>query len=361
MMRRAYPGWGSQFGVDRAAAWCRALCQASLLVCCAAAATPLAPPVALASPATEADEAAAPRDFAKYPAIVESDSSEDIYALGDIHGDYDRATALLYTHHLLAAIPTKPEDARWSGGHATLVCTGDYVDKWTDGLKVVQFLQALQTSARAAGGQVYLLLGNHEVEFLADPKGSKTSDFADELKAAGYKPSDVAKGKVPLGAFLRGLPIGARVREWFFSHAGNTAGRTLTKLSHDVESAVDSDGFGASILSADDSIVEARLSPSVWWESSGDPVATLTAYTTALGVKHLVIGHQPGSYTFAGAGTRDKGTVYQALGMVFLIDAGMSRGVDYSNGALLRITGSGSAAQADVLAADGSVKTLWHG
>lgn len=317
--------------------------------------------VATELPADQALVGAARRDWTAHPAIAESDSTNDIYALGDTHGDYQRATALLIRHHILAALPDKPEHARWSAGRATLVCTGDYIDKWTDGLKVVTLLQALQASAGTAGGQVHLLLGNHEVEFLADPKGSKTAQFASELTAAGIKPSDVAKGTNPLGVFLRNLPIGARVREWFFSHAGNTAGRTLAALKHDLQTGVDAKGFGTPVLTAADSIVESKLSSGAWWEGSGTPAGTLSAYTSALGVKHLVFGHQPNSYTFSGGGSRTQGELFQAFGMVFLIDAGMSQGVDYSEGALLRITGSGTAARADVLRADGTVTELWHG
>ena len=35
------------------------------------------------------------RDWAKYPAIVQIDTGEDIFAIGDVHGDYDRLVKLL--------------------------------------------------------------------------------------------------------------------------------------------------------------------------------------------------------------------------------------------------------------------------
>lgn len=302
------------------------------------------------------------RDWTKSPAIFESDTSEDLYALGDVHGDYQRLTDLLVKHRLLAAVPDKPESARWAGGHATLICTGDVIDKWKDGMKVLALFQALQASARVAGGQVVLLLGNHEAEFLADPKSDKVDDFSDELKGAGLDPSDVAKGRHPIGAFLRGLPVAARVREWFFSHAGNTSGRTLAALARDLQTGIDGSGYDAGVLSDDDSIVEARLSPKPWWEKSGDPKTTLTTYAHALGAEHIVFGHQPGSYSFAGGGgSRKKGQVFQVFGRAFLLDAGMSRDVDYSKGALLRISGRGTAASATILAADGTATALWHG
>ncbi|HEV7428964.1 MAG TPA: hypothetical protein VGQ46_21630 [Thermoanaerobaculia bacterium] len=46
-------------------------------------------------------------------------------------------------------------------------------------------------------------------------------------------------------------------------------------------------------------------------------------------------------------------------GLVFLIDMGMSRGVDYSKGGLLRIAGSGSQQTATEILSDGTQKQLW--
>ena len=67
-------------------------------------------------------------------------------------------------------------------------------------------------------------------------------------------------------------------------------------------------------------------------------MARLLGYADALGVKHIVFGHQPGNYTFNDGSKRKKGTMFENFGgLVFLIDMGMSRGVDYSQGALLRI------------------------
>jgi hypothetical protein len=46
-------------------------------------------------------------------------------------------------------------------------------------------------------------------------------------------------------------------------------------------------------------------------------------------------------------------------GLVFLIDMGMSRGVDYSKGALLRIQRDGTNETATAVFADGSREQLW--
>ena len=70
------------------------------------------------------------RDWKQHPAIVEIKPVADLYALGDVHGDYDRLVDLLTVAKLISGTPATPEAVKWSGGHAVLVCTGDFIDKY---------------------------------------------------------------------------------------------------------------------------------------------------------------------------------------------------------------------------------------
>lgn len=306
-----------------------------------------------------------PRDWTQCPAVVTLSTSEAVYALGDTHGDYDRLVKLLVAGKLIAAAPASPDQAVWSGGHATLVVTGDMIDKWKHSLSVIALMRALVTSAASQGSRVVISTGNHEAEFLNDPKGSKTQEFRDELKAAGIKPGDVADGTDAqgIGQFLLCLPFATRVNGWFFSHAGSTKGRTFRQLIADLEKGFDDDGYGAKVLLGDKGLLEARMKPP-WWQKDGDTptqsMARLLGYADALGVQHIVFGHQPGTYEFNNGTTRKKGTMFDNFdGLVFLIDMGMSRGVDYSKGALLRIERAGSGETATALFADGTQAQLW--
>lgn len=307
-----------------------------------------------------------PRNWGRCPAIVTIETNEPIYVLGDTHGDYDRLVALLAAGKLIASVPDAPEDVRWTGGRAIFVVTGDMIDKWTQSLKVIALMRALTASAASQGGRVVISAGNHEAEFLADPDGSKTKEFRKELQAAGIKPRAVADGldEQGIGRFLLCLPFASRVNYWFFSHAGSTNGRTLRVLANDIQKGVDEDGYKAKVLLGKKGLLEARMKPP-WWEKEGDEpiesIARLMSYADALGAKHIVFGHQPGSYTFNDGSTRKKGTLFENFdGLVFLIDMGMSRGVDYSKGALLRIERSGSIRNdAIAIFPDGTEKRIW--
>jgi len=301
------------------------------------------------------------RDWQQCPAVVTFNTTETIYALGDTHADYKRLVTLLLAGHIIASEPAAPDQATWSAGHSILVVTGDMIDKWHHGLDVIALMRALIASAATQGGRVIVSSGNHEAEFLDDPEADKVKDFRDELIAAKIDPKAVANGTDAqgIGKFLLCLPFATRGNDWFFAHAGSTKGRTFTQLAADIQSGFDEDGYAAKVLLGDKGVLEARMKPP-WWEKKSDTpddsIARLLGYADALGVKHIVFGHQPGTYTFNDGSIREKGTMFQNFhGLVFLIDMGMSRGVDYSHGGLLRI----DALSATELFADGTQKQLW--
>jgi hypothetical protein len=302
-----------------------------------------------------------PRNWGRCPAVIDLDTKEIVHALSDTHGDYDRLVKLLAGGNLIAGVPASPEKVTWSGGKSVLVVTGDMIDKWDHSLDVIALFRALTASAASQGGRVVISTGNHEAEFLDDPESDKTQEFQKELKAAGIAPSDVAAGtdSEGIGKFLLCLPFATRVNGWFFAHAGSTKGRTMGQLISDLQQGFDDDGYGAKVLLGDKGLLEARMKPP-WWEKDNDKpaesIARLLGYADALGVKHIVFGHQPGTYEFNDGSKRKKGTMFQNFGgLVFLIDMGMSRGVDYSKGALLRITSDSSTA----VFPDGTTQQLW--
>ena len=306
-----------------------------------------------------------PRDWKESPAILQIDTPGDVYAAGDIHGDYERFTALLTGAGVIARVPKTRGRAEWNAGAAVLVVTGDMIDKGPDAVGVLAFLRSLTASAAAAGGRVVVLMGNHEAEFLAGPSASKGAEFAGQLKAAGLEPKDVAACGGDLGRYLCSLPLAVRVNDWFFSHAGNTAGRTLPQLAADLEGGVSRDGFASRQLIGDNSILEARIGEKgpggrAWFEAGGSriPAARLLAdYAAALGVHHIVEGHHHAKTLFPDGASRKPGEMFNWRGELFLIDTGMSRDIGDSAGSLLHIrTAQKNAA---VVCPDGRETALW--
>ena len=281
-------------------------------------------------------KAAYHRDWAAHPAIVERAQPESLYALGDIHGDYERALKLLTA----AKIVDGAHPDRWAAGSAVLVVTGDMIDKGPRPVDVLHLLMHLQVEAAKSGGEVILLAGNHEAEFLAAPSLKKFADTVTDLRKNHYTPEQIAACETDLGELLCGLPFGARVGDWFFSHGGNTAGRSISQLSADITKGVDKDGFGAKALSAPDSLLEARLGEGKdQWVGLQNEANLLQTYAAALGVKHIVQGHQHNEIRFSDGAVRPAGQIFDYKDLLFLIDCGMSREIDDTHGAMLHITG----------------------
>lgn len=283
--------------------------------------------------------------------------------MSDVHGDYNALTTLLSGASVISGVPATPAQVEWNAGHAVVVVVGDVIDKGPDAPDAVRLFIALQSAAVAAGGNVIVTMGNHEAEFLADPTNSKadTSGGLDpELTSIGYTPADTAAGDNDVGKFIRDMPVAARVDDWFFVHAGKTDGKSVAQLTSDLQSGIDSGGFGATVLSASDSLLEYKLSSGNWWDATGDATTLLTQWTTALGVKHIVMGHQPGAVTFADSSKRKQDQMIQKYrAMLFLVDTGMSSGVDNTGGALVHVTSAGSAGESfEEVMPDGSTNAL---
>src|SRR6266566_7143237 len=166
---------------------------------------------------TRAEANKVDRDWTKYPAVVQRDFTQDVF-IGDAHGDNDRLDKALKGAGI---ITRKTADLQWAAGEAVVVFSGDLIDKWKHSLQVIALVQSLRSAAAKQGGQVIVLMGNHEAEFLADPTSSKVQEFAFELDDDGLVPADVAACKGDLGQFLCSLPFAARIGDWFVAHGGN--------------------------------------------------------------------------------------------------------------------------------------------
>ena len=101
-----------------------------------------------------------------------------LVAIGDIHGAYDEFVSILRAAGLIDS------ENRWIGGTATLVQTGDFLDRGSQVRAVMDLLMSVQEQAAGQGGRVLVLLGNHEVfnllGDLIDASPNAFVAFADE-------------------------------------------------------------------------------------------------------------------------------------------------------------------------------------
>ncbi|MGH9646701.1 MAG: hypothetical protein ACRD4E_07795 [Bryobacteraceae bacterium] len=150
------------------------------------------------------------------------------------------------------------------------------------------------------------------------------------------------------------------------SHGGNTGGRTIPQLTGDFRNGVDKDGFGSPQLVDANSMLEARIGKEgpggkAWFEIQSpqqNAAQLLSRYVAALGVDHLVQGHQHQKIVFEDGQQRSAGQMFQWRGLLFLIDVGMSEGVGDSHGAVLHVSHR-NGEEAFTIGPDGTETTLW--
>lgn len=114
-------------------------------------ATPATPQPSQAAPAMK------PTSCTLAPHPVRLPRPQRAVAIGDLHGDLAGARAALR-----AAGAIDDRDA-WIGGGLVVVQLGDVLDRGDEESQILEWFDRLDTDARAVGGAVIQLLGNHEL------------------------------------------------------------------------------------------------------------------------------------------------------------------------------------------------------
>lgn len=146
-------------------------------------ATPDVGPAPVEDTDAQADAGDAPEDPPPPPGPVTRPVSaflpaaDRLVAIGDVHGDMTALRAVLTLADVIDG------DGHWTGGETVVVQVGDQTDRGDEEREVLHWLEALAEEARAAGGAVYPLLGNHEtmnveLDFRYVTEGG-WADFAD--------------------------------------------------------------------------------------------------------------------------------------------------------------------------------------
>jgi hypothetical protein len=157
-----------------------------------------------------------------------------VVAFADVHGAYSELVGLLQATGLIDA------DLHWAGGTTHAVSLGDLLDRGPGVRRVLDLVMRLQDEARAAGGSVHVVLGNHELmNLIGDWRYVSAADYAsfavDETageRAAAYAAfADKSKSGVDAATraeFDRNYPPGYFARRRAFAADGRYGAWLLT-------------------------------------------------------------------------------------------------------------------------------------
>jgi Calcineurin-like phosphoesterase len=139
------------------------------------------------------------------------------FIVSDIEGNFKVFRQLLQANNII------DKDYNWTFGHGHLVLTGDFFDRGEQVTEVLWLIYALEDKAKAAGGYVHFILGNHEIMNLSNdlryvhPKYIQTAALMNEKYLALFG------SQSELGQWLRTKNVMETIGGVLYIHAGVSA------------------------------------------------------------------------------------------------------------------------------------------
>jgi hypothetical protein len=226
-----------------------------------------------------------------------------VVAIGDVHGDLAALRAAL---RLAGATDAKDT---WVGGKLVVVQTGDQLDRGDEERAILDLLERISAQARAAGGALHVLNGNHELlNALGDfryvtPAGYET--FRDVAPTTANQDAvsrlpERARGRG--AAFLPGGPYASKLAErnlvlqvgkTVFVHGGVLPAHVeagLGTINEEARAFLRGElPRPPAAVTADDSVTWTRAYSD--GEPSADICQTLGRVLKALEAERMVVGH----------------------------------------------------------------------
>lgn len=235
-------------------------------------------------------------------------AASSVVAVGDLHGDLEQTRKVL---RLAGAIDANDH---WSGGKLVLVQTGDEIDRGDDDRAVLDLIERLKHEAKAAGGAVIALSGNHELmnvtqDFRYVSEGSVSAFESAGGRLAAFRPGG------PYARMLAERPVVVQVGDTVFVHGGvleKHVNYGLSRINDEVRAFMLGERPDLTpVVAAEDSPVWTRV-----YSGVPEPACEeLTRVLTALKAKRMVVGHTP----------QPTGVNAACDGRVWRIDVGLAR------------------------------------
>lgn len=252
------------------------------------------------------------------PCLTPAPAPDALCAVGDLHGDVVHA---LEAFRLCGVVDAA---GRWSGGPAVVVQTGDVLDRGNSSLPLLRWLWALRDEAAAAGGELVLLMGNHE---LLNMQGRTRYVDEDELHAFGGTAAwqhAMHPTQGELGQQLSALP-GLAVRgvgacRTLFLHAGLRLSVGAAYGSVDALNAA----LTEQVRANRGALLDARTGP-LWWRGYARPhAAGLDDETACAEARAAVASLGEGAVRMAVGHNIMPFVATACAGALHMIDVGMS-------------------------------------
>ncbi len=152
------------------------------------------------------------KDFCVEPS--EFKNVDKILIIGDIHGGYDSLVKLLINNNIIDS------DLNWKWGNGHVVFLGDIFDRGNKVTETLWLIYKLDHQSALQGGEVHLLLGNHEILVLLKDQTYITDKYYYLCKKLNISYGYLYSDRTMLGQWLRKKNSIVRINDKLFVHAG---------------------------------------------------------------------------------------------------------------------------------------------
>lgn len=215
-----------------------------------------------------------------------------IFIVSDIEGNFKALRKLLQGNGVM------DENFNWSYGTGHLVLTGDFFDRGSQVTEVLWLIYSLEDKAKAAGGYVHFVLGNHEIMNMSGdiryvhPKYMENAALINEPYMALFGEN------AELGRWLRTKNVVERVGDILFAHGGISSEVNSIDISASRINKLSRPFYPDSTYKYDDQKIALLYSDQgpFWYRGyyNGRPRATQEQVDSTLkiyGVKYIATGH----------------------------------------------------------------------
>jgi hypothetical protein len=148
-----------------------------------------------------------------------------LFILSDIEGNFGAFRRLLQANNVIDS------DFNWTFGNGHLVLTGDFVDRGDQVTEVLWLIYSLEEKAKAAGGYVHYILGNHEIMNMNGDLRYLNQKYAASAMLLNENFTALYGENSELGRWLRTKNVIEKVSDILFCHAGISAAVNRMDLS----------------------------------------------------------------------------------------------------------------------------------
>jgi hypothetical protein len=139
---------------------------------------------------------------------------KNLVVVSDIEGNFGALRKLLQANKVIDA------DFNWTFGDGHLVLTGDFFDRGEQVTEVLWFIYYLEEKAKAGGGYIHFILGNHEIMNLSNDLRYLSQKYLDNAALMHQKYITLYDENSELGRWLRTKNIVEKIGEIVFVHGG---------------------------------------------------------------------------------------------------------------------------------------------